>query len=143
MTIEHILSGKGRTVVTIQPARTLGDAARLLAEKRIGAVIVSDGDNPVLGILSERDVVRGVAASGAAALEHPVSRHMTAKVVTCRSQASIGEIMEIMTTGRFRHVPVVDAGRLTGIISIGDVVKSRLAEVEADQQAMRDYIGTA
>lgn len=143
MTVERMLAGKGRTVVTIQPHRSLGEAIALLAEKRIGALIVSDGQNPVLGILSERDIVRALATNGAAALQGPVSRHMTAKVVTCTSGASVDELMGTMTEGRFRHVPVVDVGRLVGIVSIGDVVKSRLAEFEAEHQAMREYITTS
>lgn len=143
MTVAEILAEKGRTVVTIPPHRTLSEATHLLAERRIGALIVGDAARAVVGIVSERDIVRALADSGAAALDHPVSRHMTAKVVTCASHAPIDEITRLMTEGRFRHLPVVDEGRLTGIVSIGDVVKSRLAEVEADQEAMRAYIATA
>lgn len=143
MTVAQILAEKGRTVVTIQPQRSLGEAASLLAERRIGALVVSDGANAVAGIVSERDIVRAVAGGGAAALEHPVSRHMTAKVVTCASAAPIHEITRLMTEGRFRHLPVVDDGRLVGVVSIGDVVKQRIAEVEAEGEAMRSYIATA
>ncbi|HEY8383791.1 MAG TPA: CBS domain-containing protein [Microvirga sp.] len=143
MNVEHILQGKGRSVVTIEPARTLGEAARLLSERRIGAVIVGDTFRPVIGILSERDIVRAVAARGAAALDEPVSRSMTEKVVTCTARSGINEVMELMTDGKFRHVPVLDGNRLVGIVSIGDVVKHRLAEVEAESRAMRDYIATA
>jgi len=143
MTVEHILQGKGRNVVTIEPTRTLGEAARLLSERRIGAVIVGDTFRPVIGILSERDIVRAVAARGAAALDEPVARSMTEKVVTCTARSGINEVMELMTDGKFRHVPVLDGNRLAGIVSIGDVVKHRLAEVEAESRAMRDYIATA
>jgi CBS domain-containing protein len=143
MNVEHILSDKGREVVTIAPHLTLAEAARILSEKRIGAIVVSDSGNPVLGILSERDIVRAVAANGAAALADPVSRYMTAKVVTCTSRSAINDLMETMTTGKFRHVPILENGRLVGIVSIGDIVKYRVAEIEGESQALREYIATA
>ena len=143
MTVEHILRVKGRNVVTIDPQRTLAQAAQLLSERRIGAVIVGDTAHPVLGILSERDIVQAIASRGPRALDEPVSRSMTQKVVTCTGASAIHEIMELMTDGKFRHVPVVEGGRLSGIVSIGDIVKHRLAEVEAETRAMRDYIATA
>ncbi len=143
MNVEHILSEKGRKVVTIAPHLTLGEAARTLSENRIGAVVVSDPGNPVLGILSERDIVRAVASSGAAALKEPVSQHMTAKVVTCTCRTAINDLMETMTMGKFRHVPVVEDGRLNGIVSIGDIVKHRVAEIESESRALREYIATA
>lgn len=143
MTVEHILSDKGRNVVTIGPQQSLSDAARTLSERRIGSVLVTDGTKPVLGILSERDIVRAIAAEGASALERPVSHYMTAEVVTCSGPSSITEVMELMTRGRFRHVPVIEDGQLRGIVSIGDIVNHRLAEIETEHQAMRDYIATA
>jgi CBS domain-containing protein len=143
MTLEHILSEKGREVVTIEPHRSLADAARTLNEKRIGAVVVARDDRAVLGILSERDIVRAVAKGGAAALEHSISQHMTGEVVTCGRQVAINELMGLMTQRKFRHVPVVEDGRLYGIVSIGDVVKYRVAEIEAEHQALREYIATA
>jgi CBS domain-containing protein len=143
MTVEHILATKGRNVVTIEPERTLGEAARLLNEKRIGAVVVSDPDHAVLGIFSERDIVKAVARGGAAALDEPVSRYMTAKVITCTGRSGISELMELMTAQKFRHVPIIEDGRLNGIVSIGDIVKHRLAEIEAEHRALRDYIATA
>ncbi|HEY8567258.1 MAG TPA: CBS domain-containing protein [Beijerinckiaceae bacterium] len=143
MTVEHILSGKGRDVITINPDHSLADAAQLLAGRRIGAVVVADGQRRVLGILSERDIVRALARQGGGALDEPASRHMTAEVVTCRREAAINDVMEMMSTGKFRHVPVVEGERLVGIVSIGDIVKHRLAEVEAEHRAMRDYIATA
>ena len=141
MIIEHILSEKGRNVVTIEPDRTLLETARLLDEKRIGAVVVSDADHPVLGIVSERDIARAIADRGAAALDEPVSQHMTAKLFTCTRSCSVSDLMELMTDRRVRHVPIVEAGRLSGIISIGDVVKNRLGEMEAEQRAMDEYSG--
>ncbi|KAB0266642.1 CBS domain-containing protein [Microvirga brassicacearum] len=143
MSVNHILSLKGHEVVAIAPDRTLGEAARMLTDRRIGAVLVRDGEHPVTGIISERDIVRAISAHGADALDQPLSRFMTAKVVTCTSATSINDVMEAMTNGKFRHVPVVEGGQLIGIISIGDVVKHRLAEIEAEAQAIRDYIATA
>ena len=143
MNVEHIRSEKGREVVTIAPDLTLADAARTLSKHRVGAVVVSDAGQPVLGILSERDIVRAVAASGAAALEEPVSRYMTAEVVTCTTRSAINDLMETMTTGKFRHVPIVENGRLLCIVSIGDIVKFRVAEIEGESQALREYIATA
>jgi CBS domain-containing protein len=143
MSVEHILSAKGREVVTIGPDVTIADAAECLSNRRIGAVVVVDGGGAVLGIISERDVVRAVADSGAEALAAPVSSRMTAKVVTCGPTSSIDEIMGLMTDGKFRHVPVIEGGRLAGIISIGDVVKQRLSDVESEHRALRDYIATA
>lgn len=143
MNVEQLLSGKGHDVISVQPHRTLAEAIRTLGEKRIGAVVVMGADGALVGILSERDIIRALGELGAGALESAVSRSMTSKVVTCRPQTSVDELMEIMTTGRFRHVPVVENGRVTGIVSIGDVVKHRVAAIEAESQAMRDYIAMA
>ncbi len=143
MIVDRILSLKGREVVTVDPGRTLAEAAKILSERRIGALLVSDGRQPVSGIVSERDIVRALAERGAQALDEPVSRFMTAKVVTCTGQTSVNDLMELMTQQKFRHVPVVEGGSLAGIISIGDVVKVRVEEIEAEAQAIRDYIATA
>jgi CBS domain-containing protein len=143
MSVSSILAEKGREVQTILPHRTLAEAARILAERRIGAAVVTGADGAVLGILSERDIVRAVAEAGPAGLDEPVSRRMTARVTTCTEAMSIESAMEIMTTGKFRHLPVVEAGRLSGIISIGDVVKRHIEKMEAETRAMRDYIATA
>jgi CBS domain-containing protein len=143
MIVNRILSIKGRNVVTIGPNQTIGEAARILSEKRIGALLVQDGQKPFLGIVSERDIVRAISARGAGALDEPVSRFMTEKVTTCTTQTPINDVMEVMTQGKFRHIPVVEDGTLLGIVSIGDVVKVRLEEIEAEAQAIRDYIATA
>jgi CBS domain-containing protein len=143
MSVEHILAGKGRDVVTIGPERTLAEAAETLSGRRIGAVVVVGPGGEVAGILSERDVVRAVAEGGGAALSDPVSSRMTVPVVTCRAAAGVDELMSLMTDNKFRHVPVLEDGRLEGIVSIGDIVKHRLAEVEAEHKALRDYIATA
>ncbi len=143
MNVRNILSQKGREVVTIGPDQTLGEAARLLAERRIGAIVVAQPARSVKGILSERDIVRAVASGGVNVLTDPVSRYMTVKVVTCQENASINEVMQIMSDGKFRHLPVVEEAQLVGVVSIGDVVKWRLAEIEAEHQALKDYIATA
>ena len=142
-TVARILDEKGRDVFTTQPHRTLKEVIELLAEKGVGAVVVSDASLSVLGIVSERDVVRVLARHGASALDDPVSRYMTSKVVTTTRDDTIDHVRETMTAGRFRHLPVMEGGRLIGIISIGDVVKHRLQEMERDSAAMRDYILTA
>ncbi|MCJ2029695.1 CBS domain-containing protein [Methylobacterium sp. J-043] len=143
MTVARILAEKGGSVVTVPPHRTIDEAIHLLAEKQIGALVVGDAEGRVIGILSERDVMRALASEGASALDRPISHHMTAKVVTCTRRASIEDVMETMTEGRFRHLPVVEEGRLVGVVSIGDVVKRRIATVEAEHRAMRDYITMA
>lgn len=143
MTVRSILDSKGRDVFTISPQETLGEAARLLAARSIGAIVVSDGAGGVAGILSERDIVRAFARGGMAVAEGLVGDHMTAKVVTCVESISVDEVMRVMTTHRFRHLPVVEGGRIVGVVSIGDVVKRRLADIENEHQALRDYIATA
>ena len=143
MTVARILALKGRNVITTAPHRTLDEVAKILAEKGIGAVVVTGADGEVLGILSERDIVRAVARGGMGLLEDPVSKHMTAKVVTATEEMSVVGVMEEMTRHRFRHIPIVKNGRLAGLISIGDVVKHRLEEIENEHQALREYIATA
>jgi CBS domain-containing protein len=141
MQIKHILGEKGGDVIGIGLLASLADAAALLAERRIGAVVVRDVKGDLVGILSERDLVRALATDGAAALEHKVSRYLTRDVVTCRLSDTIEDLMEMMTRGRFRHVPVLDdAERLCGLISIGDVVKSRIAETVREAEDLRVYI---
>jgi CBS domain-containing protein len=143
MNVQEILSVKGRDVVTIEPGANLGKAAALLAERRIGALVVTGAGGRIAGILSERDIVQALAARGLGALEAQVSEVMTRKVSTCSASDTISSVMEQMTAGKFRHVPVIEQSRLVGIISIGDVVKHRLEEMEREQAALRDYIQTA
>jgi CBS domain-containing protein len=142
MNVNSILSSKGASVATIEPTATLAAATAILAEKRIGALVVTGAEGRVVGILSERDVVRAIA-KGESAMRAPLSEVMTRKVVTCRPNDSVTTIMEQMTAGKFRHLPVVEDGKLAGIVSIGDVVKYRLSEMEQEQNALRDYIQTA
>jgi CBS domain-containing protein len=143
MTVARILREKGRDVVTTQPHRTVKEVAALLAAKGVGAVVVSDAAMNVLGIVSERDIVRAIGNGSASALEEPASRHMTSKVTTVTENASIDHVMEIMTEGRFRHLPVVEHGRLVGIVSIGDVVKRHVNAIDTECKALREYIASA
>ncbi|MDP2803651.1 MAG: CBS domain-containing protein [Phreatobacter sp.] len=143
MNVKSILDAKGRAVATIAPDATLAAAANLLAEKRIGAVVVTGAGHTVAGILSERDIVRSLSEHGARALDRSVDETMTRKVTTCAEQDSLGQLMESMTNGKFRHLPVVEDGRLVGIISIGDVVKRRLSEIEREHNALKDYVMNA
>jgi len=143
MTVARILADKGRDVLTTQPHRTIKEVAAQLASRGVGAVVVSDASHAVLGILSERDIVRAIGAGPSSVLEEPVSSYMTAKVTTVNENASIDRVMELMTAGRFRHLPVVEDGRLVGIVSIGDVVKRHVNAIESEQRALRDYIATA
>lgn len=140
MNVKSILDIKGRSVATIAAEASLADAAHMLAEKGIGAIVVTGPGYSVAGILSERDIVRAVSKHGAGALDRTVGATMTTKVITCGEGELIGQVMESMTSGKFRHLPVVENGRLVGIISIGDVVKWRLAEIESEHNALKDYI---
>lgn len=143
MNVNSILSVKGRNVVTIEPTATLEAAVAKLTKHQIGALLVLGADERVVGILSERDVVRVLAEQGAGALTRPLAQFMTRRVVTCAETDTITAIMEQMTRGKFRHVPVVEQDRVIGVVSIGDVVKHRLQEMESEQTAMRDYIQSA
>lgn len=140
MNVASILSVKGRVVFTIEPDRTVSEAAALLSTKAIGAVVVCGADGDVHGILSERDIVRAIAEDGISALKSPVSQYMTTKVVTAIPDSSVQHLMEMMTSHRFRHMPVVENGRLAGLVSIGDVVKWHVEEIETEHRAMREYI---
>ncbi len=143
MTVARILAVKGRVVTTVLPHRTVEETIAILAEKRIGAIVVTGSDGEVLGIISERDIVKALARGGANALSDAVSKHMTSKVITATEETSVLGVMEEMSSGRFRHVPIVKAGRLAGLVSIGDVVKYRLEEIDNERQALRQYIASA
>lgn len=142
MTVGHILADKGREVFTQSPDATLETVAKELAHHGIGAVVIMRGDR-VAGMLSERDIVRELARRGTGVLDTPVSSAMTSKVITCTLQDTVDQVMQKMTAGRFRHLPVIEKGKLVGIVSIGDVVKRRMAEIEAEAHQMREYITTA
>lgn len=133
----------GGDIITIEPTADLAAASKLLARHRIGAVVILGAGERLAGILSERDIVRALADQGSAALGLPIGQVMTRNVATCSEDDSVASIMERMTAGKFRHMPVVSNGRLAGLISIGDVVKHRVEEIESESEAMRDYIRTA
>jgi len=140
MTVAKILAAKGRNTITIAQSKTVRDAVALLEQHGIGAVIVSDDSGGVGGIVSERDIVRELARSGAACLEKSVTSIMTSKVVTCREQDAINDVMVRMTSGKFRHMPVMEGDSLIAVISIGDVVKQRISQIESEANALREYI---
>ena len=143
MQISQLLRHKGREVATIAGSESVRTALGLLAEKGIGALVVSSDGRHVQGIVSERDVARGLHNHGAGLLAEPVSSLMTAEVHTCTPASSVHDLAQTMTDHRVRHVPVVEDGKLIGIVSIGDVVKARLDELEAERASLVDYIQTA
>lgn len=140
MNVATILKQKGRAVTTAGPSTTLLDVAEKLAAKRIGAIVIVGTGGEVAGIISERDIIRRLGTDGPSCLSRSVSESMTRQVITCREGDTLDELMAQMTAGRFRHLPVVEDGALVGIISIGDVVKHHIAEVEMEATAMREYI---
>jgi CBS domain-containing protein len=142
MTVRSILDSKGHQVLNVEPDAKLAAAVKILGEKKIGAVLVMS-QGRIEGILSERDIVRVLSERGAHVLEEPVSGVMTRKVVSCRQSDTVAGIMEMMTLGKFRHLPVVEDGKVVGLISIGDIVKRRVQEYETEQEALQNYIKTA
>lgn len=143
MTVATILKDKGANIISASPNDTLSNICAILGERRIGAVMVLNTDESIAGIVSERDIVGAISREGAAVLERSVADFMTRNVVTCKSEDSINDVMSKMTTGRFRHVPVLDEGKLIGLISIGDVIKERIVQAERDAEEMRSYISMA
>ncbi|MDB5513722.1 MAG: inosine-5-monophosphate dehydrogenase [Tardiphaga sp.] len=142
MTVRAILDSKGHDILSVEPDARLSAAIKILAERRIGAVLVMSNQR-MEGILSERDIVRVLGERGAAVLDEPVRDVMTRKVISCKQSDTVGAIMEMMTSGKFRHLPVVEGDKVVGLISIGDIVKWRVREYESEQEALRDYIKTA
>jgi CBS domain-containing protein len=142
MTVRAILDTKGHNILSVEPETKLSAAVKILSERRIGAVLVMSGGR-IEGILSERDIVRVLGERGAAVLDEPVSTVMTRKVVSCREKDTVSSIMERMTSGKFRHLPVIEDDKVVGLISIGDVVKWRVKEFENEQEALQNYIKTA
>lgn len=140
MFVSDILAQKGNFVFTVTPDATVAQVAQELSARRIGAVLVLEDADTVIGVVSERDLVRVLSERGAAALDLRAREIMTGAVVTCDPDDSIDEVMAAMTRGRFRHVPVVRHGELLGLVSIGDVVKARLVEAEVETEALRAYI---
>ena len=140
MAVAEILAEKGGNVITIGPETTLEDASKTLANHKIGALVVVNEHDKVCGIVSERDIVRDIAKAGSGALMKPVSDCMTHRVISCSSDDLVDTLMEKMTAGKFRHLPVIDNGALKGIISIGDVVKRKIEQAERDAEEMKRYI---
>lgn len=140
MNVAAILKGKGRSIVTARADSKLVDIARKLAEMKIGAIVVADGGGRIEGIISERDIIRSIGEQGVDCLQHSVASVMTRNVQVCELADTLDELMSKMTVGRFRHLPVVDEGKLVGIVSIGDIVKHHIAEVEMEASALRGYI---
>lgn len=140
MLVSEILAQKGRDVFTTSSHSTISEVAGVLAEKRIGAAVVMDGSNKVCGIASERDIVREIAKSGSESLDKPIASCMTSKVVSCRENDSVDTLMEKMSQGRFRHLPVIENDQLVGLVSIGDVVKSKIEQAEHEAEEMKRYI---
>lgn len=143
MTVRKILNLKGSGVVTIAPEKCLNEAISVMTKERIGALIVTGKQGEVLGVLSERDIVHLLANTDSSRFEKPVSSAMTTDVKACGPHDTIQQVMYVMTMGRFRHMPVVDGGKLAGVISIGDVVKHRLEEMERESEHLKQYIATA
>jgi CBS domain-containing protein len=140
MLVSHILKEKGHSVLAIPPQSTLLEAARVLNANRIGALLVLTAQGKLAGIISDRDIVRALAENGAPALSLTVASMMVKDVATCEERDTIEEIMETMTACRFRHMPVVENGIVVGIVSTGDVVKTRIAETMREAQALKEYI---
>jgi len=140
MIVKDLLLNRRVNVVTIEPAADLAAAVNMLAERCIGAVVILGADHRIVGILSERDIVHALAEHGPTALHKTVGQFMTRDVKTCSENDTIESLMGRMTTGKFRHVPVVEQGELVGIVSIGDVVKNRVEEIGREAAALRDYI---
>jgi len=140
MYVRDILKNKGSAVVTARPSDTLHQIAKLIADHRIGAVVVADEAGAPLGIVSERDIVNALAASGAAVLETPAERVMSRALITCNRDQTADELLAIMTASRIRHLPVVEKGKLRGIVSIGDVVKLKLDEAATEVGQLREYV---
>ena len=144
MQVKHILHDKGRDIIGVADSATLGEAARILAQHHIGALLIQDSGGALAGIFSERDLVRAVAEDGPLALNRAIAAYMSRQVTTCHDSDTVEDLMEMMTRGRFRHVPVLDERqRLAGMISIGDVVKTRIAETVHEANALREYISAA
>ncbi|MFI5036084.1 MAG: CBS domain-containing protein [Acidimicrobiales bacterium] len=140
MQVASLLSSKGRDVATISPEQSVTEVLALLKERAVGALVVSSPEEPLTGIISERDVVRALAERGAAVLDESVADLMTRDVTTCEETTSVTDLMGLMTSRRIRHVPVVTDGQLVGVVSIGDVVKARFEELEGEKRDLLDYV---
>jgi CBS domain-containing protein len=140
MTVAAILKHKGRQIVTVAPTAKIAEVTQVLAEKRIGAALVQDSADQLLGIVSERDIVRSLAANGARTLDMTAGQLMTRALKTATPHTTVAEAMHEMTVGRFRHMPVLDRGALVGVISIGDVVKARIMQQDQEVESLKTYV---
>jgi CBS domain-containing protein len=140
--IEHVLHTKGHAVRTIPPSSTVAEAVDELRRHNVGALVVSEGGSTIAGIISERDIVRALATEGAAILDRPLADIMTTEVATCGPRATVDELMRLMTDRRIRHVPVTDGGDLAGLVSIGDIVKSRMDELQVEADTLHEYLAS-
>ena len=143
MSIHSILAHKGQSIISVTPNASIAEVTHVLAEHRIGAVLVCNERGDLMGILSERDIVASLAAHGASALDHTAERLMTRHVTTATSRTTVAEAMQMMTNGRFRHLPVLEHGRVVGVISIGDVVKARMSQQEQEVDSLKAYVSGA
>ena len=142
MTVALMLAEKGHETISTTPDSTIREVVDTLAKRRIGAIVVIDAKGDLCGIISERDVVRELSRAGASLLDQPVSSCMTKKVITCQESNTVDEVMTVMTENRFRHIPVTSGKKLVGLISIGDVVKRKIAQAVRDAEELRNYIAT-
>jgi CBS domain-containing protein len=143
MTVSAILKHKGRDIASVRPTMTIAEVTSLLATRGIGAILVQDESGQLLGIVSERDIVRALAANGASALDMTAGQLMTRTLKTATPQTTVSQAMALMTSGRFRHLPVIDHDVLVGIISIGDVVKARIMQQEHEVDSLKAYVAGA
>ena len=143
MSVRSILAEKGRDVMTLEVNATVAQAVKLLAQHRIGALVVAAPDGTIRGIVSERDIIRHIAEDGVDVLAEKVERIMTANVKVCSENHTVHDVMEMMTRGRFRHLPVERDGKLAGVVSIGDVVKRKIEDAERETEAIKTYIASA
>ncbi len=143
MNMHSILAHKGHSVVSVDPSASIAEVTHVLAEHRIGAVLVCNERGDLMGILSERDIVAALAANGASTLDHSAERLMTRHVTTATPRTSVAEAMSMMSHGRFRHLPVVEHARVVGVISIGDVVKARMSQQEQEVDSLKAYVSGA
>jgi CBS domain-containing protein len=143
MTLAAILKTKGKDVVSVSPTSTIAEVVKVLSARRIGGVVVLDAASQLLGIFTERDIVHALAAHGARALEMTSAQLMTRNIITATPETTVNGAMALMSQGRFRHLPVMDNGRLVGLVSIGDVVKSRIQQQEADVDSLKAYVAGA
>ena len=142
MTVALIIKVNGNRIISVEQGDSIMSACKTLAQHRIGCVLVMDETGELVGVMSERDVARNLPHYGPALVDMPVLTIMTANVITCDHHDSIAKVMELMTTKRIRHLPVMDDGKLVGMVSIGDIVKQKIAEAEAEAEHLKEYIAT-